>query len=149
MVRSSSCCKPTRKSLSDFHAEMESLLNHVCGPGTREHSGEFVPRMDVAETEGEYEISVDLPGLDPGEVKVELDEGQLSISSEIKQQEKVEGKRFHRVERRFGPFRRSISLPETVDHERIGAEFKHGVLTVKLPKTEKVKPKKIEVKSVD
>jgi len=130
-----------------FSRDLRGLLNEMFGSG--ENGGEavaFAPQMNVAETEKEYELTFDLPGLKPEEVKVEMQEGQLTVSGERKVEKEDEGKTWHTVERRYGSFRRSISLPTSVKDDEIDAEFKHGVLHVRLPKRPEVMPKQIQVK---
>ncbi len=105
------------------------------------------PLADFAETDKEYEISLDLPGLQPDEVNVEFRDGHLTISGERKQLEEESGKSFHRLERTHGEFRRVIALGSEVDAENIKANYEHGVLTVIVPKVAAIQPKKIAVTS--
>jgi HSP20 family protein len=107
----------------------------------------FAPRVDLTEMETQYEVKVDLPGLKPEEVKVELRNGDLWITGERKEEKEEKGKTYHRVERRHGEFRRVLPLPAEVAEEQIEAKVENGVLTVTVPKTEPVKPKRIEVKA--
>jgi HSP20 family protein len=96
----------------------------------------FTPRVDVSESETEISIRADLPGMEEKDIHLTVESNTLTISGE-KQMEKEEKERtFHRVERRFGSFTRTIGLPESMDYERIHASFKNGVLTVKIPKPE-------------
>ncbi|MEJ2052311.1 MAG: Hsp20/alpha crystallin family protein [Calditrichaceae bacterium] len=104
------------------------------------------PMVNVEETENEYLISAELPGMEKKDINISLDNNVLSISGEKKQEEKSEGKNYHRVERSYGKFYRSFELPNTVDREKIDANYKNGVLNVSLPKAEEAKPKQIEVK---
>ena len=92
--------------------------------------------MDLAETETHYVLKADLPGVGEGDVSIELDDNVLTVSGERKaeQEEKREG--FHRVERSFGTFRRSLTLPEGVDADAIAATFDKGVLEIRIPKPE-------------
>jgi len=101
----------------------------------------------MVETDTAYEVSVDLPGMAPEEVNIELQEGQLVIFGEREEDKEEEGQTFHVVERRYGQFRRSIPLPGSVDEDKIEAHYRHGVLTITLPKTETGKVRRIEVKS--
>jgi HSP20 family protein len=103
--------------------------------------------MNVAETEERYEVTVELPGMKPEEFQVELKNGQLWISGEKKEEREEKGKTFHRVERRYGEFRRVIPLPTPVEEGRIEAQYKDGVLHVILPKAAEARPKHIEVKA--
>jgi HSP20 family protein len=107
----------------------------------------FTPRLDLTETETHYEVKVDLPGLKPEEVKVEVRGGELWITGERQEEKEEKGKTFHRLERRYGEFRRVLPLPAEVKEETIEAKVEHGVLTVTVPKAEPVKPKTIEVKA--
>jgi HSP20 family protein len=105
----------------------------------------FVPRTNFAETEGEYEVTVDLPGLKPEEVTVEVKDGNLWISGKREEEKEEKGKTYHRVERRYGEFRRVLTLPGPVDREKVVAKFENGVLRIAVPKKEEAKPKRIEV----
>ena len=105
----------------------------------------IAPLANFAETEKEYEISLDLPGMKPDEVNVEFRDGHLCISGERKQVNEEKGKTFHRIERTYGEFRRVIALGNEVDAENIQAKYEHGVLTVIAPKISAVQPKKIAV----
>jgi HSP20 family protein len=107
------------------------------------------PRMDVAETDSALEVSVELPGLDRNEVDVSLTYSALTIKGEKKSQREESKKGYHLSERFHGSFYRSTPLPSGVDTEKASAEFKNGVLTVTLPKTQEAQSnvKKIEVKA--
>jgi len=107
------------------------------------------PRVDVAETDREFEITAELPGLDEKDVEVTLSEGVLTIRGEKKTEAEEKKKDYYRVERSYGSFQRSFALPESVDDEGIGASFEKGVLKLTLPKTAEARKKqrKIEVKA--
>ncbi|MGE5646951.1 MAG: Hsp20/alpha crystallin family protein [Acidobacteriota bacterium] len=102
--------------------------------------------VDVLETENELVLKADLPEARPEDVKIEIEQDTLSIRGERKL-EKLEGKdaRYHRIERGYGEFQRLFGLPETVDAEKVKAEYKDGVLTVRLPKKEVARPRTIKV----
>jgi len=121
---------------------MSEVFSQECG--LREF--EFLPEADVRETDKSIDVAIDLPGMKPEDVKVELHDRVLTISGERKEEKEEKGKTFHRVERRSGSFRRSFTLPMEVDEAKVDAKFEHGVLNITLPKTEKAAPKKIEVK---
>lgn len=106
----------------------------------------FLPSIDVSETEKQFEVTVDLPGLKPEDVNIELKENELWISGKRDEEKKEEGKTFHRVERRHGEFRRVLPLPGPISEEQIEAKVENGVLHIVVPKTEPAKTKKIEVK---
>jgi HSP20 family protein len=138
------------RTFARMDEEFEELLERLFHPeeGRMMPSKEwFTPRMDLTETETGYEVKVDLPGLKPEEVKVELKGNELSITGERKEEKEEKGKTFHRVERRYGEFRRILPLPEKVREEAIEAKVENGVLTVIVPKVEPVTPKTIEVKA--
>ena len=109
-------------------------------------TGDWAPRVDILETDSAFTIKVEVPDVKKEDVKVSVDNGVLSISGERKQEKEEKGKRFHRVERYYGNFRRSFTLPENVDPKKVKAVFKDGMLNLELPKTEAAKPKAIEVK---
>jgi HSP20 family protein len=102
--------------------------------------------VDISEDNNEYVVKAELPEMKKEEVKVSVENGELTISGERKIEKEEKGKKYHRIERSYGSFMRSFTLPETVSGEKVSAEFKDGILTVHLPKDEKTKPKSIEVK---
>jgi HSP20 family protein len=106
----------------------------------------FSPETNFAETEKQYEITLDLPGVKPDDFNLEFDDGQLWITGERKEEEEVKGKTYHRVERNYGRFRRGVSLGPDIDADNIEATYKDGVLTVIVPKAPTACPKKIVVK---
>lgn len=107
----------------------------------------WVPSLDVRETEDRFEVTVDLPGLEPGDVHVTIEDGMLSISGTRELSREDRGDTWHRIERSFGTFARSIRLPRTAATERIEATFDNGVLAVSVPKAEQAKPRTIEVRA--
>ncbi len=141
---------PWRESLPAtfprFTNEMEDMMGRFFGDGGEEWKvARFTPSLNVSETEGAYEISAELPGLKPEEVNVELKDGNLWISGKKEEEHEEKGKTFHRIERRYGEFRRMVELPSAVEEEQIHAKFENGLLSVNVPKSEKVKPKRIPV----
>ena len=106
---------------------------------------EWAPLVDITEDEKEYIIKTELPEVKKEDVKVAVENGLLTIVGERKF-EKEENKKYHRVERAYGRFARSFIVPDYVEADKVSAEFKDGVLKVHLPKSEKTKPKQIEVK---
>jgi HSP20 family protein len=103
--------------------------------------------LDVSETDGQVEIRLDLPGVEAKEIDIQLNENLLTISGERKEEKEEKNKTYHRVERRYGSFSRSISLPCPVKQEAIDAQYRDGVLTIKLPKSEEARARKIKVKT--
>jgi HSP20 family protein len=106
----------------------------------------WVPALDIAETEERFAVTVDLPGMSSDEVEVTFEDGTLTIRGqrEFRREEGEEG-RYHRIERSYGSFARSVRLPRVADPERIEASFDAGVLTVLVPKREEAKARTIEV----
>ena len=127
--------------------ELPRLMEKMFGPEEEWwiHEG-FAPRMNLAETDGAFEATIELPGLKPEEVKVEIHGGVLKVSGEKKEEKEEKGKTWHRVERRTGSFLRTLPLPSPVDETKVEARFEEGVLKVIVPKTEESKPRRIEVK---
>jgi HSP20 family protein len=107
----------------------------------------WVPALDVRETDDRFELSVDLPGIDPKDVTVSYEDGMLSVSGRREFAQEDKGETWHRIERGFGSFARSVRLPRTADADKIEATFDKGVLTVMVPKVETAKPRTIEVKA--
>ncbi len=124
-----------------FHNRLASVLG---GEGMQ--SVAWLPVVDIEETEQNYVIRVELPGLDKNKVKVVVENGVLTLSGERDLERKVEGKTFHRVERSHGTFSRSFTLAEDVDSESVVANFKDGLLEIHVAKHEKALPKSIEVR---
>ncbi len=112
-------------------------------------TSEFVPRIDVSESDKEISISADLPGMEPEDIDILLDNNLLTISGEKKAETEEKGKRFYRLERSYGSFYRTIPLPDEVDENKIEANFRRGVLTIRLPKTMEAqkRSKRITIKS--
>jgi HSP20 family protein len=129
--------------LDDFRKELGRLVEGVFEGD--ESARMFAPSADMVETESGYEVAIDLPGVQPQDVQIEIKEGQLWISGERKEETEQKGKNVYRVERRFGKFRRVIPLGANVDVEKVEARCKDGVLAVRIPKAEAVKPRRIEV----
>lgn len=130
----------------DFRREVDTLMDRFF---RGEDGGEmrwFSPTANVAETEKAYEVTLDLPGLKPDDLHVELKHGDLWITGERKEEKEEQGKTFHRIERHHGEFRRVIRLGEDVDSEHVDAEYKDGVLRITVPKTESTISRRIEVR---
>ncbi|NGZ04109.1 MAG: heat-shock protein Hsp20 [Nitrospira sp. WS238] len=134
--------------------EVSDRLNRVFArPATRAANGketmivaDWTPSVDISETEGEYQIKAEIPDVKKEDVKVTLEDGVLTIQGERKHEKEEKGKKYHRIERSYGSFVRTFSLPDVIDEDKVRAEFKEGVLNLSLPKSEKAKPKAIDVK---
>ena len=133
--------------------DMSERLNRVFSRPTLRNTGkenltvaDWMPTVDISETESEYLIKAELPEVRKEDVKVTVENGVLTLQGERRQEKEEKARRFHRVERSYGSFVRSFTLPESVDEGGVKAEYKDGVLALHLPKSEKVKPKAIDVK---
>ena len=109
-------------------------------------TADWAPVVDISETNDEYLIKAELPGIEKKDIKVTINEGVLTMHGERKQEKEEKGKRFHRIERSYGSFVRTFSIPDDVDETRVKAEHKDGMMYLHMPKSEKAKPKSIEVK---
>ncbi len=107
---------------------------------------DWAPSVDVVETAEEFQIKAELPDVKKEDVKVSVDNGVLRIAGERKQEKEDKGKKYHRVERSYGSFMRTFSLPDNVDESQVRADYKDGMLCIRLPKAEKPRAKSIEVK---
>ncbi len=134
------------KVRSEMDRLLDAFLFGVPQKGGSWEEAEWLPAVDVAETNNEVVVNVEAPGMDPKEFDISLKEGTLTIRGE-KKQEKVDGEEdYHLVERRYGTFTRSILLPQEVESDKISASYKNGVLTITVPKSEETKRKEIKIK---
>jgi len=107
---------------------------------------DWAPSVDIAETPEEYQIKAELPDVKKDDVKVSVDSGVLRIEGERRQEKEEKGKKWHRVERSYGSFLRTFSLPDAVDDSKVRADFKDGILNVRIPKSKESKPKAHQIK---
>lgn len=136
------------RELEEIERRLEILFER--SPFSRIQEGlpsqQWYPQVDITEDEREYLLKADLPAVSKNDVKVSFNEGVLEIAGERKQEKKEASRRLHRSERTYGAFLRSFTLPAAAEGEKAKAEFHEGVLTVRIPKSEKLAPKAIEVK---
>ena len=128
------------------------LYNNFIGSQTRTKGGteslivsQWTPSVDIIEDDKEYLIKAELPEVGKNDVKITVEKGVLTISGERKFEKEEKGKRYHRIECASGSFVRSFSLPDDADNGKVAAQFKDGVLRVQVAKSEKARPKQIEV----
>jgi HSP20 family protein len=107
--------------------------------------GSWAPAVDIYEHEGNIVLKAELPGVDPKQVDIRIENSTLTLRGERKWDSEVKQENYHRVERSYGTFTRSFTLPSVVDQGHIKADFKDGVLSVTLPKREEAKPKQISI----
>lgn len=139
---------PIEEFSTDMERMFDSLLGRTVGSVLRGTNGEkFMPHLDVVETPNEYLIAVDLPGVKPEDVKVEMEEGKLTISGKRETLVEENTKHVHRIERTKGTFHRVVTLPREIDTENIDAKYEQGVLHITLPKLAERQPRKIEIRA--
>lgn len=135
-------------NLFNLHNEMGRIFGDLFGshqdrPDAKVTS--WMPSADITETETGFEIRAELPGVTKNDVHVSVTDNLLTIKGEKRQEEKTDSDNFHRVERSYGSFQRSFTLPRNVETADIKAGFKDGVLTISIPKTEAAKPTEIPI----
>jgi HSP20 family protein len=109
-------------------------------------SADWAPVVDIVESEQEFVLLAELPGVHKNDVKISVQDGVLTLNGQREQDKEEKGVRYHRTERAYGRFARSFALPESVDEQKLSAELRDGVLKVHLPKAEKAKPRSVEVR---
>ena len=135
-------------SLFNLHNQMGrffgDLLSSNDSESTEENSS-WLPTVDISENDSGFEIHAELPGVAQEDVQVSVTDNLLTIKGEKNQKRETENKSYHRVERRYGTFQRSFTLPRHVDTGSIKADYKDGILTLTIPKAEEAKPKEIQI----
>jgi HSP20 family protein len=131
--------------------EIQERLNRLLDERGSAEAGKglvanWAPAVDIQETDKEYIVKADLPDVKKEDVKVQFEDGVLTFEGERKSEKEEKGKKFHRVEREFGAFMRRFIVPTEVDATKIAADFKDGVLNVRLPKSVAAKARSVEVK---
>jgi HSP20 family protein len=139
------------RELAALQNEMGRWMNQLAGgvgaPPGNGHSSTWLPAVDVWETDSELVLSFDLPGIPEDKIAVELDDNILTVTGERERTQEHSSDRFYRFERRFGQFSRSVTLPTGVKEDDIKAEYKDGVLEIRVPKPDEQKPKRIQIGS--
>jgi HSP20 family protein len=148
-TRTSRTLRPffSRDPFRALHEEMDDLIAQF----KTEWNGEQLPRLttpslDLSETDNTLQVRMDMPGIKPSDIDIEVTGNTLRVSGERKEEKEEKGNTYHRVERHYGTFARMVTLPCEVNENKIEAECHDGVLTLTLPKTEQSKSKKIKVK---
>jgi HSP20 family protein len=140
------------RSAQDEMAQMSPMLAHALGLHARQQGNEramttaWAPALDISERKDAYLVTVELPGLKSEDLDITMEDGLLTIKGERQFTSESSEQQFHRVERRYGAFRRSITLPAQVQADHIEATFDNGVLQIVVPKAEEAKPKRIQVR---
>jgi HSP20 family protein len=135
--------------LNTIQTEMNRLFNSLFDtpgrPSAAEPARRWIPAMDLVETEDHYVLHADLPGMSEKDVNIEVESNVLTISGERRTEHKDEKGGYRRLERAYGSFSRSLTLPEGVNPEAVQASFDRGVLEVRIPKPEQIKPRKVSI----
>src|SRR5215217_2700585 len=139
------------RSAQDEMAQMSPMLAHALGlhaqqGNARATTTAWAPALDISERKDAYLVNVELPGLKPEDLDITMEDGLLTIQGERHFAHDSSEQQFHRVERRYGAFRRSITLPAQVQAEQIEASFDNGVLQIVVPKMEEATPKRIQIR---
>jgi HSP20 family protein len=130
-----------------FSREVDRLFDAVFGGEREAASRRWIPPMDLVEADDHFVLKADLPGLSEEDVSIEVQDGALTISGERKAEHESREGGWYRVERSYGSFSRSLTLPDGVNAEAISAEFDRGVLEVRIPKPEERRPQRVAIKA--
>lgn len=128
-----------------FSREVDRLLSDIFNRNVVRFAEEWMPMVDVTETKDEIVVRAEVPGMSSEDITVTLQDNVLTLRGEKKQEKTEKEAAFHRLERSYGSFVRSFTLPTLVQSDKVKAAYKDGVLTITLPKAEEVKPKEITV----
>jgi HSP20 family protein len=131
--------------MNQLNREMNQFFRVPQEGNGSETVSDWLPSVDIKENEHSYVLHADIPGVDPKDIEINMEDGVLTISGERHKDEEVEGEHYKRVERVRGSFYRRFNLPDTADAERISAKSSLGVLEITIPKQEKLKPRRIVV----
>ena len=132
------------RDITTLRDEMNRLFSRAVGDGVGSGSA-WTPAVDIFDTGDAIVLRAELPGLTTEEIEIEVDENVLTLKGERRFEEQLEEGRYYRLERAYGSFQRSVTLPQGVKAEEISASFDNGVLSVRVPKADEVKPRKISV----
>jgi HSP20 family protein len=136
------------RQLTTLRDEMDKMWNRFFGewPAMEPFRGDWAPSLDVSETKDNIVVKAEVPGMDTKDIDISLANDMLTIKGEKKQEKEESNENYHRIERTYGSFSRSIRLPRDVQSDKIKASYKNGVLKVTLPKSEEAKSKEIKIK---
>lgn len=135
------------REFNRLYKEFENRFGFKAARANEEdlNTANWMPLTDIYEDNENYRLKLDLPGINKEDVKISINRGVLSISGERKQENETSGYKFHRVERVYGKFYRSFTLPEKIKEDKIHADFSNGQLSIVIPKAEEAKPKEIQI----
>jgi len=135
------------REVAALHSELARLIHSTEGNGRASQA--WVPAVDVWEAEDALVYAFDLPGVSEDDVSVEVEDSMLTVSATREREQEVSGERYHRFERRHGKFSRTVALPKGVSEDTIAAEYRNGVLEIRVPKPEQAKPRRIEIRGAE
>ncbi len=134
------------RELESFKRSMERLFDSFFGRyPLEEYEGFWTPPVDIEETENDVVVRIEIPGMKKDDIKIKTTGDSITISGEKRHESEEKGKHFHRIERAYGRFERTVPLPVEIEPDKARASYENGVLTVTLPKSEKAKAKEIEI----
>ncbi len=133
------------REASPWQEDFNQVLRQFFGDADTSLAGAFSPALDVEEDDDGFTLHVELPGVNPEEVDVSIEESVLSIAGQRNFYQDKNSEGFRRVERRFGRFHRAIRLPDRVDPDKVDARYKDGLLTITVPKAESAKPRRVKI----
>ena len=131
------------REMTQAQSQFSKLVDQVWG-GRQES---WLPAIDVFDAKEAVVLKAELPGMDPADIQIEVEDNVLTLKGERRFEEEVDEERYYRVERRYGSFQRSLALPQGMQAAAISASYEDGVLTITVPKVEEEKPKRIEIKA--
>lgn len=136
-----------RGPLENIREEMQDLISRTFSEeGDLFGVERITPSLDLSEADSTLEVRMDIPGMEAKDIDIQVNANVLTVSGERKEEREEKGKTYHRIERRVGAFSRSVTLPCPVKEDAVDAQYKNGILSIKLPKTEEAKARKITVK---
>jgi HSP20 family protein len=135
---------PSRE-VDSLQSEVNRVFDAFFGAGGGAATRRWVPAVDLIETDDHLLLKADLPGLDKDDISIEVRDGVLTVAGERKAEHESKSEGYYRVERTFGTFSRSLTLPQGIDADRVEASFEKGVLEVRIPKPEERKPHRVEI----
>lgn len=133
------------RDMLNLRADMDRFFKSFFGNYPEEREGFWAPIVDIEEDKDSFVVKAEVPGMNKEDIKVTVRDNVLSITGERQHEKETKEKTFHRIERAYGKFSRTISLPSAVDASKIKAAYKDGILTITLSKPESAKPKQIDV----
>ena len=137
--------KYSRPNTDLFSRSFNDVIDEFFSTANNYRNDNFLPSVDVSETDTQFHIEVELPGMNKEDITIDLEKSRLTISGERKRENKEEGKNFHRLESHYGTFSRSFYLPDTINEETVNAKYENGILNITIDKSEDKVKRNIEI----